>query len=44
MGMAFWMANEDDFTSFWADARVLFDRDGAVTRLAAAATQICEQR
>ena len=33
----FWRANEDDFTNFWADAEVLFDRSGATERLREAA-------
>ena len=29
----FWHENHDDFASFWADAQVIFDREGAVGRL-----------
>lgn len=33
----FWRENHDDFASFWADAQVIFDREGAVGRLRAEA-------
>jgi predicted nucleotidyltransferase len=33
----FWRTHRDDFENFWRDARPLWDRDGAVARLRAAA-------
>lgn len=36
----FWEQHPDDFRRFWADAQVLFDRDGSTTRLEAAAQNI----
>ncbi|MDJ0975715.1 MAG: nucleotidyltransferase domain-containing protein [Planctomycetota bacterium] len=36
----YWRANDDDFTNFWADAQVLFDRAGATERLRAAADSL----
>jgi predicted nucleotidyltransferase len=38
--IAFWRTHRDDFESFWRDARPLFDRDGTVTLLRAAAAKI----
>jgi predicted nucleotidyltransferase len=38
--VAFWRANRDDFESFWRDARPLFDREGTVARMTAAAASV----
>lgn len=38
--VAFWRANRDDFENFWRDAKPLFDRDGTVALLSAAAAAI----
>lgn len=38
--VAFWEQHPDDFTRFWADAQVLFDRDGSTARLETAAQEI----
>jgi predicted nucleotidyltransferase len=38
--VAFWRAHRDDFESFWRDARPLFDRDGTVDLLSAAAAAV----
>jgi predicted nucleotidyltransferase len=38
--VAFWRAHRDDFDGFWRDAKPLFDRDGTVALLSAAAATI----
>jgi predicted nucleotidyltransferase len=38
--VAFWRTHRDDFEGFWRDAKPLFDRDGTVAVLSAAAAAI----